>query len=699
MTKRAILSLLAGLLVLTAHAEDLHTRDGTVYYNYKVIGHDAESITIIHSEGGGKVPLSQLPDDLQKKYGYQASGSAAASVASAPATNTATSPALTPPVTPAPVAGSPAAATPSPATSVPALPTVAPAPPLPTVPAVGTVQGAIVVTPTTVVAPEPVAAPAAPSADALAFARIDEKSMPLAKVDAETFSAVDRAAALKLLRDQLEKLKPDIASARQAYVTSDGGTMATGGQVHDQRSMPRTGPERILRILRADIRALEMTETLPPAVVLTEPEREKTRNELVDVFVKTSEVNPSTQNLTWYSREALDLEDAQAEVAVHVRQLEHKLGIWAGDDLATNPPPMPQGFTVPTGEVSPDGKAAIESEITKLREDERTLSRPDGNGDPKTVSIDRVTAATIDRQIRWLWLREDRVLSLTPPPPGSVPVASSTLDSLSHITDKSFVLGREEASEFGPMSRAKAIKILRDQISALKPAIVQQRKDSPTPPPKTDAPVAVSYADGTPRKVDDLDRLLEDLASYGSPEESLGRLPGATPEERTLDVLRDDVDVLLQRAEIQNPEDMTADERAQARTDLIKARVDLTSAWQVLKKDGWRNPDDYDVPDQLSDALAEDLKLEIKYGSLRRAVPPLPVDFDPLPNGELSNHDKLRSEAEINKLELAARHARTRRDQEDHAPEDLAGDEVDLALIQNQISYLNERMSSSSGRY
>ena len=53
-----------------AHGEDLVTRDGTVYHDYKVLSHDAGYLTIMYSDGGGKIPLSNLPDDLQKQYGY-----------------------------------------------------------------------------------------------------------------------------------------------------------------------------------------------------------------------------------------------------------------------------------------------------------------------------------------------------------------------------------------------------------------------------------------------------------------------------------------------------------------------------------------------------------------------------------------------------------------------------------------------------
>jgi hypothetical protein len=55
---------------MLVYGDDLTTRDGKVYHGYKVLSHDAGFVTIMYSDGGGKIPLSQLPDDLQKKYGY-----------------------------------------------------------------------------------------------------------------------------------------------------------------------------------------------------------------------------------------------------------------------------------------------------------------------------------------------------------------------------------------------------------------------------------------------------------------------------------------------------------------------------------------------------------------------------------------------------------------------------------------------------
>ena len=64
------LSLLLIFAIAPLQAEDLTTRDGKVYHDYKVLGHDTGYLTILYSDGGGKIPLSNLSDEMQKKYGY-----------------------------------------------------------------------------------------------------------------------------------------------------------------------------------------------------------------------------------------------------------------------------------------------------------------------------------------------------------------------------------------------------------------------------------------------------------------------------------------------------------------------------------------------------------------------------------------------------------------------------------------------------
>jgi hypothetical protein len=74
LSKGLLLLLVLGMTRLPA--EDLTTRDGKVYRNYTVLGHDIGYITIMYADGGGKIPLSNLPAELQAKYGYDPAKSA-----------------------------------------------------------------------------------------------------------------------------------------------------------------------------------------------------------------------------------------------------------------------------------------------------------------------------------------------------------------------------------------------------------------------------------------------------------------------------------------------------------------------------------------------------------------------------------------------------------------------------------------------
>jgi uncharacterized small protein (DUF1192 family) len=70
--------LLLWVCILFVHADDLTTRDGTVYKDFKALGHDDGYLTIMYADGGGKIPLSNLPDALQKQYDYDPAKAAAA---------------------------------------------------------------------------------------------------------------------------------------------------------------------------------------------------------------------------------------------------------------------------------------------------------------------------------------------------------------------------------------------------------------------------------------------------------------------------------------------------------------------------------------------------------------------------------------------------------------------------------------------
>lgn len=65
-----VLGLLMSIALPCLHAEDLTLADGTVYKNITVTKTDPDGLRIIHSDGGGKVLFTQLPEAIQKKYHY-----------------------------------------------------------------------------------------------------------------------------------------------------------------------------------------------------------------------------------------------------------------------------------------------------------------------------------------------------------------------------------------------------------------------------------------------------------------------------------------------------------------------------------------------------------------------------------------------------------------------------------------------------
>jgi len=66
--KRAI-PLLLGLL-MAAGAEDLTTTEGKVYKNVTVRKVEPDGISITHESGLAKIPFTKLPEEVQKRHGY-----------------------------------------------------------------------------------------------------------------------------------------------------------------------------------------------------------------------------------------------------------------------------------------------------------------------------------------------------------------------------------------------------------------------------------------------------------------------------------------------------------------------------------------------------------------------------------------------------------------------------------------------------
>lgn len=68
----AVLGLLLFSLTARVYSEDLTLTNGTVYKNVTVTKVDPDGLRIIHSDGGGKVLFTQLPEAIQQKYHYDA---------------------------------------------------------------------------------------------------------------------------------------------------------------------------------------------------------------------------------------------------------------------------------------------------------------------------------------------------------------------------------------------------------------------------------------------------------------------------------------------------------------------------------------------------------------------------------------------------------------------------------------------------
>src|SRR5271154_3027755 len=68
--RAACLAVLGAILFASpAPADDLTTKDGKIYNDYKVQKTDGQGITIQYTETV-IIPFDSLPDDIQKKYGH-----------------------------------------------------------------------------------------------------------------------------------------------------------------------------------------------------------------------------------------------------------------------------------------------------------------------------------------------------------------------------------------------------------------------------------------------------------------------------------------------------------------------------------------------------------------------------------------------------------------------------------------------------
>jgi hypothetical protein len=74
---KTILPILVALSASIAVAEDFKTTNGKEYKNAKVSRVEPDGIVISFSGGIVKLPFIELPEDVQKKYGYDSSAAAA----------------------------------------------------------------------------------------------------------------------------------------------------------------------------------------------------------------------------------------------------------------------------------------------------------------------------------------------------------------------------------------------------------------------------------------------------------------------------------------------------------------------------------------------------------------------------------------------------------------------------------------------
>lgn len=65
---------------LTSRAEDWRTTDGNIYKNVTVVKNDDLTVTILDDDGGAKVPLTNLPPEIQKRFNFDPSKAKAAAL-------------------------------------------------------------------------------------------------------------------------------------------------------------------------------------------------------------------------------------------------------------------------------------------------------------------------------------------------------------------------------------------------------------------------------------------------------------------------------------------------------------------------------------------------------------------------------------------------------------------------------------------
>lgn len=77
MLKKLVAVFVVFVCVNTCFALDITTRSGTAYRHCEVVKVEPDGIRISHADGAAKISFEELPDALQRQYGYDAAKAAA----------------------------------------------------------------------------------------------------------------------------------------------------------------------------------------------------------------------------------------------------------------------------------------------------------------------------------------------------------------------------------------------------------------------------------------------------------------------------------------------------------------------------------------------------------------------------------------------------------------------------------------------
>ncbi len=354
--RRAALSLLflAGLSPLAGRADDLVARDGTVYHDYKVLGHDAGYLTIMYSDGGGKILLSNLPDNLQKQYGYnkqQADAFVQASIAQDRKDRQAIA-------QEAEEHQRQMAAVAQAQAQAQAQAEVQPSP-----------QSVAVISP----GANPPPAPAAPIPSPIVApgARVDSSGpgfggAPLTEGTAGALTDQQRQAAITRLTTRRDELKAQVSQERQQKALQLAQQalrpQVPGAPVSTDLS---TRYDKELADVRAQLHLLKSTTPLPPPPALTDDQLADVKHQIVLLTSDLREMKDQLDKQLYYDPTSFDYPDRIEDDNEKLRELKNELPGESVDPALANIPDL----DIPDGPLTDQDIQRINDKIADLQSD------------------------------------------------------------------------------------------------------------------------------------------------------------------------------------------------------------------------------------------------------------------------------------------------------------------------------------------